>query len=331
MLYMNKILIFDTSSGSLNLGDYIIKKCAEKQLHQLFLNDYIVYTATHTPVTHFYQAMLNKTDIVRYANEAKHKIICGTNILSNSMDAISLNWNINIFNCKPYINSVLMAVGCSKDFENLNLYTKFLYKKIFSTSYIHSTRDDKTAIVLSHLGYKAINTGCVTLWNLNKEHCLKIPKKKNSSVVFTLTDYAQDFEKDQFLIDVLNCEYDDVYFWIQGDEDLKYLKKFKNIDKIHIIPPNLISYENVLKLGVDYVGTRLHAGIYAMNYCCRSIIIAVDNRAREMNKTNKLNCIERDSIDDLPRIIASDIITDVHLNEDNINRWKSQFINSSKV
>lgn len=50
---------------------------------------------------------------------------------------------------------------------------------------------------------------------------------------------------------------------------------------LHLIQPNLRDYTALLASGgIDYVGTRLHGGIHAMNMGCRSLILAVDNRRK---------------------------------------------------
>ena len=57
---------------------------------------------------------------------------------------------------------------------------------------------------------------------------------------------------------------------------------------------------------LDYVGTRLHAGVRAMQKGRRSIILSIDNRAREMGKDYNLNVIERNDIYKLEEYIYSE-------------------------
>ena len=75
----------------------------------------------------------------------------------------------------------------------------------------------------------------------------------------------------------------------------------------------------------DYVGTRLHGGVYAMRHGRRSIIIAIDERAREINASNHLNCIDINDIPLLSDYINSAIETNVAMDFDSINKWKEQF------
>ncbi|MDK2901612.1 MAG: hypothetical protein PWR14_516 [Thermosediminibacterales bacterium] len=321
---MKKIVIFDTSSASLNKGDEIIMECTKQELYDITKNSFVVNMPTHTPVFHWYQtAKVNSK--VKLLKEADYKFVCGTNLLYTNMLRPWPNWNINIFNSKPIKDCILVGVGCGINSKNINFYTKKLYRSVLSHVYIHSVRDDKAKEILESMGFKAINTGCPTLWALTPELCRQIPTKKSDSVVFTLTDYCKDEKSDQKLINILKNNYEKIYFWPQGAGDFEYLSKFKNTEDIVIIPPTVEDFSKILNTNIDYIGTRLHAGIYAMRHKKRSIIIAVDYRAREMNKSYNLNCIERKKLNDLPNMINSEFITQVNLKRENIEFWLKQF------
>ncbi|MBO5140007.1 MAG: hypothetical protein J6B76_05055, partial [Peptococcaceae bacterium] len=78
--------------------------------------------------------------------------------------------------------------------------------------------------------------------------------------------------------------------------------------------------------GVDYVGTRLYAGIHALNHKVRSIILAVDNRATEMGRDVNLPVIQRSEIaKTLENKINSEFATDIQIKQDNIESFKAQF------
>lgn len=321
---MKKVIIFDTSMASLNKGDEIIMNSAESVLDDIIKDSFIVKMPTHTPAFHFYQTH-NKNPKVKLLNAADYKFICGTNLLYTNMIRPWPNWNINIFNCKPLRNSILVGVGAGINSEDINLYTKQLYRKVLSNKYIHSVRDNKTKELLESIGLKAVNTGCATLWSLDPEFCKQIPKDKSDAVVFTLTDYSKDMKNDQRLIDILKQNYSKIYFWPQGLRDYDYFLQFNNIKDISILAPSVQAFSNILKTEIDYIGTRLHGGIFAMKHKKRSIIITVDYRAREMNKTYSLNCIERDNLEILPQMINSEFKTQVNLDYEKINMWKKQF------
>ena len=72
-------------------------------------------------------------------------------------------------------------------------------------------------------------------------------------------------------------------------------------------------------------GTRLHAGIKAMQNLKRSIIIIVDNRARSIKRDNNIVAIERNELDRLENIINNEFETNIILNQKGIDLWKKQF------
>ncbi len=326
MKKINNYIVYDTSVGSLNVGDQIINRSFNNEMNEILSNGFIVRYPTHTPVSHSYQN--NKFNrFYRYVKSCKNKFIVGTNLLANNMLQPWPNWNVNIFNFKPYKDSILVGCGSASDEMKMNIYTQTLYKKILSKNYVHSVRDEKTKKTLEMLGVKAVNTGCVTMWSLTQQHCKKIKKEKSENVIFTLTDYKKDLNKDQALIDILVKNYEKVYYWVQGSNDLEYLNTFNNIENIKIVAPNLDSFEKVLvEKNIDYVGTRLHAGIFAMQHFVRSIILIVDNRARDIKENYNIVSIERDDIEEnLEKMLNSEFETNISIDEDKINKWKEQF------
>lgn len=79
---------------------------------------------------------------------------------------------------------------------------------------------------------------------------------------------------------------------------------------------------------IDYVGTRLRAGIHALNYQKRSLIIAIDNRAKELAKDTNLPVIERSRIrEELEDKIKSNYVIKLKIPLTNIETWKNQFTN----
>jgi len=322
---MKKVILFDPSYGTSNLGDFIINEAIMRQMKYVFSHNYLLRYSTHNPVLHTRQ-IFRKSLIGKNCNEAVLKFLGGTNLLKYNLLHFTPDWNINIISKTLYKDSISIGCGVANTNERFNWYTKHIYKTTLSNRFIHSARDEETKIFLENIGFKAINTGCPTLWDLNSNFCKTIPRNKSNDVVFTLTDYAMDEHKDQKLIDILLKNYKNVHFWIQGTEDLTYFKTLKNTKAIKLISPNLGSYDELLNQGdIDFVGTRLHAGIYAMQHKVRSIILVVDNRARDMQKTYNINAVERDDIDQLDEIINSEFATDIHIDQEKINLWKSQF------
>lgn len=323
---MKKIIVLDTSIGTGNKGDNIIVESTKKALGSFLTENDTTYFPTHTVCFPFYQNFMNwRAD---YVKNADLKFILGTNLLKTNMRKIKPQWDINITNYMALKNTILVGVGNSKNSKNgkINAYTKFLYNLVLSKEYIHSVRDDSTKEMLESMGFKAINTGCPTLWGLSEEHCKQIPTQKAKEVVFDFHDENKDPEADQKFLDMLIRNYDKLYLWPQSLGDINYFKKFKNIENIEIISPSLEGYGYLLDTkDIDYVGMRLHGGIFAMQHKKRAIIVSVDHRAKNIQKTNKINSIPRTELDKIEEKLNSSFETKVFVDYEKINEWMSQF------
>ena len=76
---------------------------------------------------------------------------------------------------------------------------------------------------------------------------------------------------------------------------------------------------------VDYVGTRLHGGIFALQHGKRTIILGIDNRAADMYKEININYIQYGDFQLLDKKIYSDLKTEINIPIDQINFFKNQF------
>ena len=315
---IKKIVLYNPAISSINLGDHIISAACKEHLKPIIANDMSIEISTHLPVSNLYLGLIE---------DVRYSFVLGSNLLMPKLDARFRQWDIKMWNVDKMKPIILMGVGWHQYSTKTSTYTKNLYKKILSSEYIHSVRDEYTKNKLNEIGItNVLNTGCPTLWNLTKEHCKKIPTHKADKVIFTLTDYDMNVEKDTQLIDILNRNYKEVYFWIQGSDDYKYLKTLKNTENVKIVPPSVEAYNDFIKNNeVDFIGTRLHGGIRALQYGKRTVIIAIDNRARELKKDSNIPTIDRENLDQLESMINSELITDIKLPEENIKKWKSQF------
>lgn len=322
---MKKALLLDTSIGTCNVGDSIIMECTERELDPILKNMFVFRLPTHVPAFHNYAVLRNSFAVQNYTN-CDYKFVGGSNILAKNMLTHYPQWNVNIFNCKPLENSVCVGVGAGAG-EHVDAYTTHLYRKILSHSYYHSVRDERSKhYVEDVLGLKAINTGCVTMWALTPDFCAQIPTKKADNVVFTLNAREVPDPHDQMLIDTLRRKYEKVSFWIQGDKDEAYFHTFSNASDIELIPPHKSAYEAVLRReNIEYVGTRLHGGIYALRHKKRAIIISIDERAQNISSDTGLVTIDKNALDELPALISSSFETRLNIPFDEIARWKAQF------
>jgi polysaccharide pyruvyl transferase WcaK-like protein len=167
------------------------------------------------------------------------------------------------------------------------------------------------------------------MWSLTPDFCGRIPAEKGEDVVMTLTDYSPDPERDRQLIDLLTRAYRRVYFWCQGSSDCAYLSSLERRCAVEVIGANLGAYDGLLgnrSLSLDYVGTRLHGGIRALQHGRRALIIGVDHRAGEKQHDFNLPVVSRYlAADALERSIRSPIFCDICLPNEHIRRWKQQF------
>lgn len=88
--------------------------------------------------------------------------------------------------------------------------------------------------------------------------------------------------------------------------------------KLVVILSTLKAYDDTLKENdINVGGTRLHAGIRALNYKCRFIIVSIDNRAKEIHRSTNLFIGEKSRNNDLGGI-NSLLVTDIKLLTENI-------------
>ena len=323
---MKKVLLLDTSIATLNIGDEIINTSIRKNFKELFDDNYIFSMPTHTLNFSFLQRLLYRKRMKAYS-DVDYKFLCGTNALYTNMIRPLPGWNINIFNSSLVKETICLGVGAGINSSSVNKYTRFLYSKVLSREYIHSVRDDYTKEFLEKMGFQSYNTGCPTIWGLTPDICIRIPKNKSNSVIFTLTCYQPDEIKDKAMIRILRKNYRYLYFWPQTINDLNYLRILTDEMPI-IVSPNLFSYDEILNKDIDYVGSRLHGGIRALQHAKRTIIISIDYRARNMSKSYQLPIIERENIlDELDHIINSNWETKIDgIDFELVKRWKNQFL-----
>ena len=311
----SKPIILDTSMESDNFGDQIIMDNCKKNFPKYI--DEWEHIPTHRFPTEKEACKLQSSSL---------KLLCGTNVLSGHMENYGL-WRMNK-NYGIYKNTVLMGVGFDSEDREINYFSKHLLKIILSKKYIHSVRDSFSEQQLQRMGINNVsNTGCPTMWNLSEEFCKTIPTGKGSKVICTITDYCQDIQRDKAMIEILLDNYTEVFLWIQGKHDLKYAEQLDILDKVSVIRDGLKGYDEVLKYqDIDYIGTRLHAGIRALSAGHRSIIVAIDNRSKAIANDTHLPIINReDIVSYLNDRIQSDFETKIILPTNNIEKWKSQF------
>lgn len=312
------VALLDTSINTDNRGDDIIMYYCRKALDEIFQNQNYVRVSTHS---------CPKEQELEQMKKCCDKIICGTNILSCALEHTSL-WKMPDRK-EAYAGCTVMGAGWGFYSEKTSWYTRIFYRNILSRKRLHSVRDRYTLEKLQELGVKnVVYTGCPTMWGLTPDHCAEIPCEKSRNAVFTVTSYAPD-ETDKTMIEILCRNYDTVYAWPQGRNDKEYIQKLVSEEKnVILLGESLEAYAELLQQeALDYVGTRLHGGVMALNFKKRSVIIAVDNRAAEIGRDTGLPLLYRSEIADrLEDKLRSSWDTRITMPLHNIKLWKEQFV-----
>jgi polysaccharide pyruvyl transferase WcaK-like protein len=309
--------ILNPSIGTANLGDLIIYESVYSKLRNIYPEDLFTDFPTQLFTSHDAMSLMNERDLL---------FVSGTNLLSSNLERI-FQWKIH-FGHKRLLKNKVVLMGCGWwQYQNeINKYTAGIYESILSKDVLHSVRDEYTANKLRRVGINnVVNTSCPTLWSLSPQKCRQIPISKADEVVTTLTFYHKNIEFDKTMLRILSEKYSKVYLWIQGMNDFHYYNEMnENFENIEFISPSIEAYNDLLAKGnIDYIGTRLHAGVRALQNNIRTLILAVDNRAIEIGKDVNLNVIKRENVNDMISFINSDYVTDIKLPQNNIDKWMS--------
>lgn len=309
------ILLYDVSIETDNLGDEIIMQYVQGVIRELFPNHQVYSVPTHR--------VPKDSELASIPPDAL-RLVFGTNIICPDVQKYNL-WRMpdNLSYCE---NTVFAAVGMN-NYGNTTDASRQLYQSIANKTLSHSARDKYSLRKMKDMGLaNTLFTGCVTMWGLNHDACEKVPEEKQDAAILTLTAHRAG-KHDQILLDSVLNNYKKVYFWPQGDRDEAHFNTLQyDAEKVEILPRTLKAFEAILrKGGVDYVGTRLHGGIHALNHGVRTIVIEVDNRAAEIARDTGLPTVPASNIDELPEAIRSNFKTEITMPWDSIEKWKKQF------
>lgn len=321
-----KICLFDPGlednnrTLSSNLGDLIIQEAVEREIAALFPNCSLLHIATHTPC---------EDRLIEVAKDCKLCFVGGTNLLSSRMDEWR-KWRFSIRQQLKLSRSILFGVGWQNYQEKPNFKTGIILKLVLSSRFLHSVRDSYTQSQLNCAGIRnVINTGCPTMWPLADLNMNEIPSSKADNALIMLTDYAKEPDLDRQFIELILTKYKKVYIWLQGRGDQEYLENLavSHSNSLIILEHSYNSFQNFLSSGVhfDYIGTRLHGGIKCLLAKKRSLVIEIDNRAKEIAKDTGLPTVERANLQKIAQWIEYSDIPNIRLNNVGIKRWKKQF------
>lgn len=319
---MKKIITFNPSISSLNRGDDVIVDSSKRYLSKIFPDAFMVDISSHLPVSNMF---------MRFLDDFKLRFVLGSNLMASNMNSRFRQWDITIPTMKKVGPVVLMGVGWRLYQDDINFYTRYLYRNVLSKELLHSVRDEYAENKLKKAGFKnVIMTGCPSLWGFTPDYCETIPQKKAKNVVTTITDYVPDPKSDVRTIKMLKETYENVYLWVQGSRDIEYLKEIGMLNEVKLINPQLEAYDNFLvnnAVDTDFVGTRLHGGVRALQKGLRTIIIGIDNRSLEIKKSCNIPVCDKNDFTSLVDMINNGFETKIKIPQQNIEQWLKQFQN----
>lgn len=313
---MKKYVVYDPSYVTDNLGDFIILDAVNEILAEVFPHDYFFHVPTNDEMG---------PEAISQIKQAPMSFVGGTNILTSHWWWYR-QWNMRLLDVFRIKNAVLLGVGWHKYQSVPDFVTKWVYHRVLSSTVQHSVRDKYTQSHLAKIGFNnVIYTGCPTMWKLTPEHCAAVPVRKSNIALITLTAYLAKPEVDKAWLDAVFKRYDEVYFWSQMHDDHEYAMSLAG-DRLKVIQPSLEGYNKALRtMDCDYIGTRLHGGVRALQHFRRALILEVDNRAAEIGKDTQLHSIPRADVAGITKWIDNPRPLSLTMPFDNIARWKNQF------
>ncbi|BAY36711.1 hypothetical protein NIES2111_10420 [Nostoc sp. NIES-2111] len=331
-----KVCLFDpglennNGNPSANLGDLIIQEAVTRELQNLFPQLDLLRITTHSLPT--------DAKIIE-ARNCQFAFVGGTNLLSSQMGK-GRQWKFSlkqqILLNKSLIKPTLLGVGW-RTYQNEppDFYSRVILKTLLSNKIIHSVRDNYTKNKLNSAGIKnVLNTGCPTMWPFTEFNYDEIPQTKAENALVMLTDYSPNPELDRKLLELVANKYETIFVWPQGRGDKQYILNIAADIPINMtmLEHSYESFKDLLKSGIafDYIGTRLHGGIKCLLSKKRSLIVAIDNRGKEIAKDTNLPTCERDDFYRITQWIETASKVEIKMPQDAIDKWKSQFSKFTK-
>ncbi len=317
--------LHESTVGSPNMGDQIISRAIRREIRGIFGegSEIVAISSHHYP---------SADDILRL-RDVDVNLVGGSNLLWFRWWGPA-SWKIGIRGLLFYRNLVLLGVGWGSYHLEPNAYGRWVCSRILSPRMIHSVRDDFTMRKVS-AGLRVnnvVNTACPTMWQLTEETMASVPRLRGNRCIFALTDYAKDPVLDGELISNLQRIYGTrLLCWPQGAGDEAYVRSLGYSGAM--IKRSLSELLQVLKneTSIDYVGTRLHAGILCLEHGVRSLIVRIDNRAAEIARDTGLPSIDRGNWAELVKWAEQGGPTVLSLPWPAIAQWRTQFSGSCQV
>ncbi|MCS5735573.1 polysaccharide pyruvyl transferase family protein [Herbiconiux daphne] len=307
------VVVVDPGMTSTNLGDQIISDAVHREFVTPLAKvaDKVTVIPMHGPLTE------ESRQAIRDADEV---VVSGTNLLSNHMRfRTSWEWPRSDIELAKGKLTVFGAGWWQYQVGAIDLVTA-RWMKAMSDGRTWGVRDKYSASRLKAAGLNAEHISCPTLWRVTSQ---TLPSSE-TRVIATFTDYNQDPLADRRLVELLESRYE-VLYWPQGPGDRKYIESIAP-EGAQFIEPSLAAFDSELqKPGSAYVGLRLHGGIRALQYGVPSLILSIDNRAREISRSVGLFSPSRHSFRDIEMALEGHESMPIQLPSKAIDEWSGHW------
>ncbi|WP_317231539.1 polysaccharide pyruvyl transferase family protein [Clavibacter capsici] len=299
--------------ASTNLGDQIISDAVNRQFIGRLGDAHgdVTVIPMHGPLAEA------SRDALRAADEV---VVCGTNLLSDHMRfRTSWEWPREDIELTKGKLTVFGAGWWQYQLAGIDpISARWLQGLAGGRTW--AVRDEYSAHRLQASGVPAVHLSCPTLWDVRTQ---AMPTDQGR-VIVTLTDYNQDPLADKRLVDLLSQRFE-VLFWPQGPGDRRYIEQLVGSEAA-FVEPSLAAFDAALdEPGTAYVGLRLHGGIRAMQRGVPSLILSIDNRAREISHSVGLHAPSRNSFRDVRDSLESGQVVDIDLPTAAIAEWTADW------
>jgi polysaccharide pyruvyl transferase WcaK-like protein len=307
-----KIIVVDPGMASSNLGDQIISDAIDREFVtpvRAQVSDLNVIPM-HGDLTDEYRQLLREADEI---------VVCGTNLLSDNMRfRSSWEWaKADIALAKGKL-TVFGAGWWQYQVGGIDPLTARWMREL-SNGREWAVRDQYSENRLAAAKVPVAHLSCPTLWRVGTQ---ALPANEQR-VIVTLTDYNQDPLADRRLIDLLKSKFE-VLFWPQGPGDKRYIESLE--PQARFIAPTLSAFDEALQTpGTAYVGLRLHGGIRALQFGVPSLILSIDNRAREISKSVGLFAPSRNDFRTIALALSGLPSVELRLPKESIRKWKNEW------
>lgn len=311
---MQQVTLLDTSIATRNVGDEIIMDSVRREIADLIPEAIVRTVPSHERLGGRARELLKQSRL---------NIAGGTNLVGPPM-AYNRLWKIGPTEMIVSPQVTLMGVGWRRYHARVTPYSKLLLRRALSDRVPHAVRDSFTRDKLHSLGVRdVLVTGCPTTWRLTAEHVAGLPTEKGRSAVVVLNGKKDPAGFAAELFAQALDAYDEVFFWPQMVPDMRYIPELPA--GVTLVDPTLGAYDRVLETpGIDYLGSRLHAGIRALQHHRRTFIFELDNRATEMGKTLGLPTFAAQADATYLRgLIEEPLVPQIRIPIETVNEWRS--------